>query len=47
MKTGRFTCGNHRLPLKHAFRDAHELGYGGLELWSGLPHAYAPHQEAQ
>ncbi len=42
MKTGMFTCGHQRLPLEHAFRDAHELGYDGLELWGGRPHAYAP-----
>ncbi|WP_312169049.1 hypothetical protein, partial [Atlantibacter hermannii] len=23
MKTGMFTCGHQRLPLEHAFRDAH------------------------
>jgi len=37
-----FTCGHQRLPLEHAFRDAHELGYDGLELWGGRPHAFAP-----
>ncbi|MEX0354803.1 fructoselysine 3-epimerase [Cronobacter sakazakii] len=42
MKTGMFTCGHQRLPLEHAFRDAHELGYDGLELWGGRPHAFAP-----
>ncbi|ELY4126343.1 fructoselysine 3-epimerase [Cronobacter malonaticus] len=42
MKTGMFTCGHQRLQLEHAFRDAHELGYDGLELWGGRPHAFAP-----
>ncbi|WP_105651645.1 fructoselysine 3-epimerase [Cronobacter dublinensis] len=42
MKTGMFTCGHQRLPLEHAFRDAHGLGYDGLELWGGRPHAFAP-----
>ncbi|NUW59499.1 fructoselysine 3-epimerase [Cronobacter muytjensii] len=46
MKTGMFTCGHQRLPLEHAFRDAHELGYDGLELWGGRPHAFAPDLKA-
>lgn len=31
MKTGMFTCGHQRLPIEHAFRDASELGYDGIE----------------
>ena len=46
MKTGMFTCGHQRLPLEHAFRDAHELGYDGIELWGGRPHAFAPDLKA-
>ncbi len=32
MKTGMFTCGHQRLPIEHAFRDASELGYDGIEI---------------
>ncbi len=42
MKTGMFTCGHQRLPIEHAFRDASELGYDGIEIWGGRPHAFAP-----
>lgn len=41
MKTGMFTCGHQRLPIEHAFRDASELGYDGIEIWGGRPHAFA------
>ncbi|SQQ90215.1 fructoselysine 3-epimerase [Escherichia coli] len=34
MKTGMFTCGHQRLPIEHAFRDASELGYDGIEIWA-------------
>ena len=37
MKTGMFTCGHQRLPIEHAFRDASELGYDGIEIWGGRP----------
>jgi len=46
MKTGMFTCGHQRLPLEHAFKDAHELGYDGIEIWGGRPHAFAPDLKA-
>ncbi|WP_044183728.1 fructoselysine 3-epimerase [Phytobacter massiliensis] len=46
MKTGMFTCGHQRLPVEEAFRDAHELGYDGIELWGGRPHAFAPDLKA-
>lgn len=46
MKTGMFTCGHQRLPVEHAFRDARELGYDGIELWGGRPHAFAPDLKA-
>ncbi|NUE12827.1 TIM barrel protein, partial [Escherichia coli] len=42
MKTGMFTCGHQRLPIEHAFRDASELGYDGIEIWGGRPQAFAP-----
>lgn len=46
MKTGMFTCGHQRLPIEHAFRDASELGYDGIEIWGGRPHAFAPDLKA-
>ncbi|VTR28558.1 fructoselysine 3-epimerase [Serratia fonticola] len=46
MKTGMFTCGHQRLPLEQAFKDAHELGYDGIEIWGGRPHAFAPDLKA-
>ncbi|XPE67311.1 TIM barrel protein [Shigella flexneri] len=42
----RFTCGDQRLPIEHAFRDASELGYDGIEIWGGRPHAFAPDLKA-
>ena len=43
---GMFTCGHQRLPIEHAFRDASELGYDGIEIWGGRPHAFAPDLKA-
>ena len=42
MKFCMFTSGYMRDPLEKAFRDAAELGYDGIEIWGGRPHAYAP-----
>ena len=42
MKTGMFTCGHQRLPIEHAFRDASELGYDGIEIWGGPPAGFSP-----
>lgn len=46
MKLGLFTCGYQRFPLEYAFRDARDLGYDGIELWGGRPHAFAPDLKA-
>lgn len=40
MKIGLFTFGYQRLPLERAFEDADRLGYDGIEIWGGRPHAY-------
>lgn len=40
MKIGMFTMGYMRLPLERAFKDAARLGYDGIEIWGGRPHAY-------
>ncbi len=41
MKIGLFTMPYMRLPLERAFSDAKRLGYDGVEVWGGRPHAYA------
>lgn len=40
MRIGMFTFGYQRLPLERAFIDASRLGYDGIEVWGGRPHAY-------
>jgi protein FrlC len=40
MKISLFTSGYMRYPLKVAFHDAKRLGYDGIEIWGGRPHAY-------
>lgn len=42
MKIGLFTMSYMRFPLERAFRDAARLGYDGVEVWGGRPHAYPP-----
>jgi fructoselysine 3-epimerase len=42
LKIGLFTMPYMRLPLERAFADAKRLGYDGVEVWGGRPHAYAP-----
>jgi len=46
MKIGLFTMPYMRLPLEKAFMDAKRLGYDGVEVWGGRPHAYAPDLKA-
>jgi len=46
MKIGMFTMGYMRYPLERAFADAKRLGYDGIEIWGGRPHAYAPDLKA-
>lgn len=46
MKIGLFTCGYQRFPLEEAFKDAESLGYDGIEIWGGRPHAFAPDLKA-
>ncbi len=46
MKIGLFTMPYMRLPLERAFSDAKRLGYDGVEVWGGRPHAYAPDLKA-
>lgn len=46
MKIGMFTMGYMRYPLERAFQDAERLGYDGIEIWGGRPHAYAPDLKA-
>ena len=46
MKIGLFTMSYMRLPLERAFGDAARLGYDGVEVWGGRPHAYAPDLKA-
>jgi protein FrlC len=40
MKIGLFTMSYMRYSLERAFRDAARLGYDGIEVWGGRPHAY-------
>lgn len=40
MKFGCFSLDYRRFPLERAFQDAHRLGFAGLEIWGGRPHAY-------
>lgn len=40
MKFGCFSLDYRRFPLERAFRDARRLGFTGLEIWGGRPHAY-------
>jgi fructoselysine 3-epimerase len=46
LKIGLFTMPYMRLPLERAFSDAKILGYEGVEVWGGRPHAYAPDLKA-
>lgn len=40
MKFGCFSLDYRRFSLERAFRDAQRLGFTGLEIWGGRPHAY-------
>ena len=40
MKFGCFSLDYRRFPLERAFRDAQRLGFDGVEIWGGRPHAY-------
>jgi len=40
MKFGCFSLDYRRFPLERAFRDAQRLGFSGVEIWGGRPHAY-------
>lgn len=40
MKYGCFSLDYRRFPLERAFRDARRLGFEGVEIWGGRPHAY-------
>jgi fructoselysine 3-epimerase len=42
LKISMFTSGFMRYPLERAFKEAHNCGYDGIEIWGGRPHAYAP-----
>ncbi len=41
MRFASFTSGYQRRTLEEAFRDAHDFGYDGIEIWGCRPHAYA------
>lgn len=42
MKIAMFTNSMHRWSLEKCFETASRLGYDGIEIWGGRPHAYAP-----